>query len=668
MKKVLLILVYLLSFIGIYSTALAAPVPPVLTHTTNGLDLSISWDPVPGATGYILSYAPNPYTGLDSIGTVDVSDQTNLTFTLWDGASFYIATQSYDATGSSEYSNIGLFTLSLETSDFVSGTTYGNAALIDEGTAFTTFTSQELDVELGSISVAFKANSETYKFANIAIDFNGDGLFAPYTVAEETQEEWSVKNIPLQVISGDYSFLTDLFDSSVVAGSALNVRIILTEEPMDESVTWAGAVPANATGLDATVTATGVEWTSNASPSETSVGAGSGAAAISPLNDGSTTTAEDVSIVDGTLYRSGMPDGAQGLNQCVAQSIANNLSWLARRYNFTDKLNTVYKEEDGYSDEEKDYSKKEGVSILGSIVNTTFENLGTYDRNVGVKGTAGATSFAEAVSGLKTNILAGKNKFVSDNNLPVESSIITVGSDSSLFNEIKKSMGEGCAIEVVLEIIDSTGKTIGGHAVSVAGFADFELHTSQYTGLTFHDGDTGNATENTPINDTYPLNGDTIDKFPFTKGNKVKLYKAKLNFAVKQCYKEPVTQVGCAFGTFDGNYQLAAISIVDPASHLPFTGNPFSSSSVFMVTGNGSGIGVSGPGPFVDVSGPLEVVGDGCSFTATGAGTVAGFSNVSVEMNGTLSSSGLMGSYEMGAAGELFGTPIIFNFEGQSPP
>jgi hypothetical protein len=71
---------------------------------------------------------------------------------------------------------------------------------------------------------------------------------------------------------------------------------------------------------------------------------------------------------------------------------------------------------------------------------------------------------------------------------------------------------------------------------------------------------------------------------------------------------------------------------------------------------------VSGNPPFVDVTGTVD---DQCNFTATGVGTVAGYPNVSVAMEGGVSDSTLSGTYTMGAGGELpGGMPIIFHFAG----
>ncbi|MFQ6049476.1 MAG: hypothetical protein ACE5J0_00305 [Candidatus Paceibacterales bacterium] len=73
-------------------------------------------------------------------------------------------------------------------------------------------------------------------------------------------------------------------------------------------------------------------------------------------------------------------------------------------------------------------------------------------------------------------------------------------------------------------------------------------------------------------------------------------------------------------------------------------------------------ITIKGPYPWVDVTGSL--VADG-NFTATGRGTVAGFSNIAVTFKGTFTGTSLSGDYTMGAKEGLpTGQPIIYWVEG----
>lgn len=84
------------------------PSAPTLTVTISGTGVTLAWNAVPGATGYTLLYAPYPYSGTETIRSVDLGTKTELSATLWKGAAFYVAVQARNSAGSSGYSNIGL--------------------------------------------------------------------------------------------------------------------------------------------------------------------------------------------------------------------------------------------------------------------------------------------------------------------------------------------------------------------------------------------------------------------------------------------------------------------------------------------------------------------------------------------------------------------------------
>ncbi|HNP26534.1 MAG TPA: endo alpha-1,4 polygalactosaminidase [Nitrosomonas sp.] len=107
--KILLVILFLFSF-GIASAQVIEP--PAVEVTKNRTAVSITWPPVLNATGYRLLYAPYPYTGADSVQSVDMGGQTALSVELWDGAAFYVAVTAYDDSASSNLSNIELFYLS----------------------------------------------------------------------------------------------------------------------------------------------------------------------------------------------------------------------------------------------------------------------------------------------------------------------------------------------------------------------------------------------------------------------------------------------------------------------------------------------------------------------------------------------------------------------------
>jgi len=97
-------LVFLLSM-PVYGQTPQAPIIQVLTQDTQ---VDINWSSIAGASGYELYYAAYPYTGPSSIASIDVANGNSLSTNLWSGAAFYVALQSYNFDGHSEYSNIEL--------------------------------------------------------------------------------------------------------------------------------------------------------------------------------------------------------------------------------------------------------------------------------------------------------------------------------------------------------------------------------------------------------------------------------------------------------------------------------------------------------------------------------------------------------------------------------
>ena len=107
MKKNHLMLAAIVAFLFLLTpTAYSQPQAPYLNFFTSGSWVSLSWTKVNGATGYTLSAAAIPFTGVESIGTMDMGTQTEAIFNLWQGAAFYVAVQSRDASGLSPYSNL----------------------------------------------------------------------------------------------------------------------------------------------------------------------------------------------------------------------------------------------------------------------------------------------------------------------------------------------------------------------------------------------------------------------------------------------------------------------------------------------------------------------------------------------------------------------------------
>lgn len=83
---------------------------PVLATMVEGTTVTISWTEVPGATGYVLYYAPFPAQA--SIGSLDVGALITLSGVLDVGTSLYVAVQSYNVEGPiNVFSNVEIFTI-----------------------------------------------------------------------------------------------------------------------------------------------------------------------------------------------------------------------------------------------------------------------------------------------------------------------------------------------------------------------------------------------------------------------------------------------------------------------------------------------------------------------------------------------------------------------------
>jgi len=82
-----------------------------LSVEQNAKTVTVSWEPVEGAAGYRLYYAPYPYTGPDSIADIDMGNQTTFSLELPSGVAFYVAVTAYNELDESDFSNIESFVI-----------------------------------------------------------------------------------------------------------------------------------------------------------------------------------------------------------------------------------------------------------------------------------------------------------------------------------------------------------------------------------------------------------------------------------------------------------------------------------------------------------------------------------------------------------------------------
>lgn len=84
---------------------------PELSVETNAEQVTLTWDGVENATGYLLYYTPYPYLSNASIQQQDLGNELSFSKTLWQGAAYYVAIKAYNSLEKSEYSNIEYFIL-----------------------------------------------------------------------------------------------------------------------------------------------------------------------------------------------------------------------------------------------------------------------------------------------------------------------------------------------------------------------------------------------------------------------------------------------------------------------------------------------------------------------------------------------------------------------------
>jgi hypothetical protein len=92
-----------------YNLANDVSMIPLIQVSTSGINLDISWTTIPNSDGYILTFAPYPFVGVETIESIDLGNVTHITGDLWNGAAFYVILQAYHADILSDYSNLELF-------------------------------------------------------------------------------------------------------------------------------------------------------------------------------------------------------------------------------------------------------------------------------------------------------------------------------------------------------------------------------------------------------------------------------------------------------------------------------------------------------------------------------------------------------------------------------
>lgn len=151
------------------------------------------------------------------------------------------------------------------------------------------------------------------------------------------------------------------------------------------------------------------------------------------------------------VYRKGVPDVAQGPNECAPTSAANSLTWMEQEYPEVDI---------GLTTEEIRDILKDGEHMM------TDPQTGTSD----------------------ANMLGGKDAFTAQFDLPIETKAISGGvGNAPGLEDLYVAIEDGSDVELSIVWLDDEGKPAGGHWVTVVGMVEVE---GQY-GVWINDPDDG---------------------------------------------------------------------------------------------------------------------------------------------------------------------------------
>jgi len=395
----------------------------------------------------------------------------------------------------------------------------------------TRLTITDEETGMGFVTVPFTALDTQLVILNVNSDLNGDGTFGAYPVDGESQEEWLVQNTAVLVTETEYSVYFPFVDTTISSGVVVEVIIALSETPVPDDFDWDNDVPPDGIVEDRMVAVSVVDTESLANPEPGFVGAGGsdfqGAAAAGreePIGD-------DLNL-ETLFYRPGVPDAPQGANTCAPHSFANSIAWMAQKHSFTDKL--VDQDGDPIDVGEVVDGIPEGVIKLGFDILNVYGKTDEGDEPIVGEDGESVNGTYNPLSGISPAdaIIKGKDIYVFNRDLPIESSEIGGADGTGTFDAIKEALKDGCDVEVVMDVFKPDGELDGGHMVTVVGFADVIIGNEPHRTLVFHDPNT-----NQSFNDLYELMDDeiTFDNFPFKGG----LRTAKLRIAIKEAFVQP---------------------------------------------------------------------------------------------------------------------------------
>jgi|GEM_PF-3043294 len=228
------------------------PGAPQMTFATSGNSLTISWNAVANAEGYLLYYAP--YPSADPVSSLDLGELLSLSGDLPAGTALYIAMQAYNAAGQGDVSNVANFKIkgvdvievANQDSD-IAAVVYGsrNASAVLFNNSSTTSTVQYLfdNQQSATLLSDVQGNPLQFDIAGHRFDYTYSGSQVRTTLTEPSgAQSTALENNPFAGAISIPSYRADSCDDSAPCADTLAaVWDSADETALEESINSNGS-------------------------------------------------------------------------------------------------------------------------------------------------------------------------------------------------------------------------------------------------------------------------------------------------------------------------------------------------------------------------------------------------------------------------------------------
>lgn len=290
--------------------------------------------------------------------------------------------------------------------------------------------------EFGFVNVPFVQKSEDLKFLNVVVDLNNDQKFVAYEANGKEQPEWLVQNMPARFIDAKNSFSFFFPDKTVdgkVPANGLALRAVLSKDAIADR-NWDGVE-----SRDAAVRNVRVKITFNDVGNLQSPAPGKDGGFGFLYSDGYSNffNLALAQVEEINIFNPDVPDIDQGENECAPTSAANSLIWLAKKFEFEDKLPATPAE------------------LIGEL---------KIDMN-----------WANGIN--PNDFLPGKEAITQRRSLPLVNHSIGNFNGTGTFEAMAEELKRGQDVEMRIQYKDEAGNPTNGHWVTIVGLERMENGT-----------------------------------------------------------------------------------------------------------------------------------------------------------------------------------------------